>query len=71
MEPTFIALREYLADGLERPFLNLGDDIREAYLDSPLRFLARCGFGMILGIFYAPKSGHKETSEWISPCLRG
>ena len=26
MEPTFIALREYLADGLERPFLNLGDD---------------------------------------------
>ena len=71
MEPTFIALREYLADGLERPFLNLGDDIREAYLDSPLRFLARCGFGMILGIFYAPKSAHKETSEWISPCLRG
>ena len=46
-------------------------DIREAYLDSPLRFLARCGFGMILGIFYAPKSAHKETSEWISPCLRG
>ena len=71
MEPTFIALREYLADGLERPFLNLGDDIREAYLDSPLRFLARRGFGMILGIFYAPQSGHKETSEWISPCLRG
>lgn len=70
MEPTFIALREYLADGLER-LLNRGDDIREAYLDSPLRFLARCGFGMILGIFYAPKSGHKETSEWISPCLRG
>ena len=26
MEPTFIALREYLADGLERPFLNRGDD---------------------------------------------
>ena len=55
MEPTFIALREYLADGLERPFLNLGDDIREAYLDSPLRFLARCGFGMILGIFLRPQ----------------
>ena len=32
MEPTFIALREYLADGLER-LLNRGDDIREAYLD--------------------------------------
>lgn len=26
MEPTFIALREYLADGLERPFLDRGDD---------------------------------------------
>ncbi len=70
MEPTFIALREYLADGLER-LLNRGDDIREAYLDSPLRFLARRGFGMILGIFYAPQNGHTETSEWISPCLRG
>ena len=26
MEPTFIALREFLADGLERPFLDRGDD---------------------------------------------
>ena len=26
MEPVFIALREYLADGLEKPFLRRGDD---------------------------------------------
>ena len=26
MEPVFVALREYLADGLEQPFLVRGDD---------------------------------------------
>ena len=26
MEPVFVTLREYLADGLERPFLVRGDD---------------------------------------------
>jgi hypothetical protein len=26
MEPVFVALREYLADGLERPFVVRGDD---------------------------------------------
>ena len=26
MEPVFVSLREYLADGLERPFLVRGDD---------------------------------------------